>query len=55
MKHELQDYNTNWSHRNSNERFKEKSESHTRKAFNRVTTIGSYTWSITHNTESTAV
>ena len=29
--------------------------SHTRKTFDRFTTKDSYTWDITHNTESTAV
>ena len=45
----------NWSHWNGNNNFKEKSESHTRKTFNIYTTKDSYTWNITHNTESTAV
>jgi len=45
----------NWSHQNSNRRFKEKSASHTRKTFNRFTTKDSYTWNITHNTENTVV
>jgi hypothetical protein len=45
----------NWSHGNSNEKLKEKSGSYTRKTFNRFTTEDSYTWNITHNTESTAV
>jgi hypothetical protein len=44
----------NWTHRNSNKKFKEKFGSHTRKTFNKATTKGSYTWNITHNTESTA-
>ena len=34
---------------------KEKFGSCTRKTFNRFTTKDSYTWNITHNTESTAV
>jgi len=42
----------NWSHRNSNKRFKEKFGSHATKTFNRLTTT---TWNITHNTESAAV
>jgi hypothetical protein len=46
---------SNWSHRNSNKRFKEKFGSHTRKTFNRFTTNDSCTWNITHNTQSTAV
>ena len=44
----------NWSHWNSNEK-KEKSGSCTRKTFDRFTTKDSYTWNITHNTESIAV
>jgi len=45
----------NWSHWNSNERVKEKFGNYTRKTFDRFTTKDSYTWNITHNTESTAV
>jgi len=45
----------NWSQQNSKRRLKEKSASHTRKTFNRFTTKDSYTWKITHNTESTAM
>jgi len=45
----------NWSHWNSNEKLKEKFGSCTRKKFDRFTTKDSYTWNITHNTESTAV
>jgi hypothetical protein len=45
----------NWSHWNSNEKLKEKPGSYTRKRFDRFTTENSYTWNITHNTESTAV
>jgi hypothetical protein len=45
----------NWSHWNSNEKLKEKSGSNTRKTFDKFTTKDSYTWNITHNTESTAV
>jgi hypothetical protein len=44
----------NWSHWNSNEKLKEKFGSFTRKIFDRLTTKDSYTWNITHNTESTA-
>ena len=44
-----------WSHWNSNEKLKEKSESCTRKTFYRFATKDSYAWNITHNTESTAV
>jgi len=42
----------NWSHWNSNEKLKEK---FTRKTLDIFTTKDSYTWNITHNTESTAV
>ena len=53
---EMYDYTSNnWSHWNSNEKLKEKSGSCTRKTFDRFTTKDSYTWNITHNTESTAV
>ena len=45
----------NWNHWNSNEKLKEKHGSCTRKTFDRFTTKDSYTWNITHNTESTAV
>jgi hypothetical protein len=45
----------NWSHWNSNEKLKEKFGSCTGKTFDRFTTKDSYTWNITHNTESTAV
>jgi len=45
----------NWSHWNSNKKLKEKFGSCTRKTFDRFTTKDSYTWNITHNTESTAV
>jgi hypothetical protein len=56
VEHEMHDYSgNNWSHRNSNKRFKEKSGSHTSKTFNRFTTKDSYTWNITHNMESTIV
>jgi hypothetical protein len=40
---------------NSNEKLKEKFGSCTRKTLDRFTTKDSYTWNITHNTESTAV
>jgi hypothetical protein len=40
---------------NNNKGFKEKFRSHTRKTFNILATEDSYTWNITHNTESTAV
>ena len=45
----------NWSHWNSNKKLKEKFGNCTRKTFDRFTTKDSYTWNITHNTESTAV
>ena len=45
----------NWSHWNSNEKLKETFGNCARKTFDRFTTKDSYTWSITHNTESTAV
>ena len=55
VEHEMYDYTgNNWSHRNSNKSLKQKFGSHTRKTFNRSTTKDSYTWNITHNTESTA-
>jgi hypothetical protein len=39
VEHEMNDYaDKNWSHRNSNKRFKENFGSHTRKTFNRFTT-----------------
>ena len=53
---EMYDYTSNsWSHWNSNEKPKEKFGSCTKKTFDRLTTKDSYTWNITHNTESTAV
>jgi len=53
---EIYDYTSNnWSHWISNEKLKEKFGSCTRKTFNRFTIKDSYTWNITHNTESTAV
>jgi len=45
----------NWSHWNSNDKLKEKFGNYTRKTLDRFTTKDSYTWNITHNTESTAV
>ena len=45
----------NWSHWDSNEKLKDKFGSCTRKTRDRLTTNDSYTWNITHNTESTAV
>ena len=53
---EMYDYTSNnWSHWNSNETLKEKFGSCTRKTYDRFTAKDSYTWNITHNTESTAV
>ena len=53
---EMYDHTSNtWSHLDSNEKFKEKFGSCTRKTLNRFTTKDSYTWNITHNMESTAV
>ena len=53
---EMYDYTSNdWSHWNSNEKLREKFGKYTRKIFNRSATKDSYTWNITHNTESTAV
>ena len=53
---EMYDYtNNNYSHWNSNEKLKEKFGSCTKKTFDRFITKDSYTWNITHNTESTAV
>ena len=53
---EMYDYTSNnESHWNSNEKLKEKFGSCARKTFDRFTTEDSYTWNITHNTESTAV
>ena len=52
----MYDYTSNnWSHRNSNEKLKEKFGNGTRKTLDRFTTKDSYTWNITHNTESTAM
>jgi len=45
----------NWSHWISNEKLKEEFGNYTTKTFDRFTTKDSYTWNITHNTESTAV
>ena len=52
----MYDYtNNNWSHWNSIEKLKEKFGGCTRKTIDRFITKDSYTWNITHNTESTAV
>ena len=45
----------NWNQWNSNEKFKEKFGVYTRKTLDGFTTKDSYTWNITHNTESTVV
>ena len=56
VKHEMYDYTSNnWSHQNSNKRFKKKFGSHTRKTFSRFTTKDSYTGNVMHNKESAAV
>jgi hypothetical protein len=47
--------NNNWSHWNSNEKLQERCGRYARKTFDIFTTKDSYTWNITHNTESTAV
>jgi hypothetical protein len=53
---EMYDYTSNnWSYWNSNEKLKENFARYTRKTFDRFATKDSYTWNITHNTESTAV
>jgi hypothetical protein len=53
---EMYDYTNNkCSQWKSNEKFKEKFGSCARKTLERFTTRDSYTWNITHNTESTAV
>ena len=52
----MHDYTgNNFSHWNSNKKFKEKFGSHTSKTCNRLATIDSYTWNTTHNTESAVV
>ena len=56
MEPEMYDHTSNnWSHRDSNEKLKEKFGSCTRKTLDRFTTKDSYTWNITHNAESIAV
>jgi hypothetical protein len=53
---EMYNYTSNnWSLWNSNEKLKEKFGIYIRKTFDRFTTKDSYTWNITHNTESSAV
>ena len=55
VEHEVDDCTgNNWSQWNGNKSLK-KFGSHVRKAFSILTTEDSYTWNITHNTESTAV
>jgi len=56
VEHEMNEYTCyNWSHQNSNIRFKVNFGSHTRKTFNGFNTKDSPAWNITHNMESTAV
>jgi hypothetical protein len=56
VKHKMYDYpSNNWSHQNSNKRFKEIFESRTRKTLNRFTTKDGFTRNVTHNRESTAI
>jgi len=53
---EMYDYiSNNWSYWNSNEKLKEIFGRYTWKILDRFTAKDSYTWNITHNTESTAV
>jgi len=47
--------NNNWSHWDSNVKLKEKFGNCTTKTLDSFTTKDSYTWNITHITESTAV
>ena len=54
-KGDTEDNNNNNNNNNNNEKLKEKFGSCTRKTFDRFTTKDSYTWNITHKTESTAV
>jgi hypothetical protein len=56
VEHTMYDYTSNnWSHWNSNKKFKEKFGSHTKKTFHRFTKKDICTLNITHSTESTAV
>jgi hypothetical protein len=56
VKREMCDYTRgNWSHRNSNESFKEKFRTRTGKTFSRFATEGSCTWNMTRSAESIAV
>ena len=52
---EMYDCTSHWSHWNSNEKLKEKFGNYTRKTLDSFTTKDSYTWNITHNTESTVM
>ena len=53
---EMYDYTgNNWSHWNSNKRFKDKFVSRSSKTVNISATNDSCTWNVTLNTESTAV
>ena len=52
---EMYDHTSNnWNHWDNNEKLKEKFGRCTRKTLDRITTKDSYTWNITHNTESSA-
>jgi hypothetical protein len=55
IRNNVNNNNNNWSHWYSNEKLKEKFGSCTRKTIDRFTTKDSYTWNITHKTESTPV
>ena len=56
VEHEMYDCTSNnWSHWNSNEKFKKKFGICTRKSFDRSSNKVNYTWNITNNTEITAV
>jgi len=56
MEPEMYDYTSNnGSHWKSNEKLKEQFVRYARKTLSRFTTKDSYTWNITHNTESTVV
>ena len=55
VEHEMCDCTGNmWSHRNSNERFKEPFGSHSWETFSILGTKDSCSWNITHNTECAA-
>jgi len=56
VENDMCDYTgNNWSQWNSNEKLKEIFGNYTRKPLDRFSTKDSYTWNITHNTESTAM